>query len=244
MKRFAQAIEESLESENWNAALFVALTLPDICCRMETGRKVNKHTYAAWFEKYLGCFYTEGDTVFLAGYDCYALRCALLHEGVADLAEQDARTKAIARFHFTIATCDMVLDDDVLQLDVRDFCRYVIFGVFEWLKEFQTNDSDHIAKLDTLLFVHVGDSLVKNVIVAGEDRFPNVDGDTHALLNGMYEAGSSEIEMENLLLSKGYPKVYVSEKVTTHIARLLITVRGREIHGRRLQALTNPQTEE
>lgn len=40
-----------------------------------------------------------GDTSFLNGGDCYALRCAVLHEGSDDIVEQRAR-EALERFEF------------------------------------------------------------------------------------------------------------------------------------------------
>ncbi len=34
MERFTRAIEKSIKSENWYAALTLALTIPDICGRL------------------------------------------------------------------------------------------------------------------------------------------------------------------------------------------------------------------
>ena len=35
MRHFISAVNKSLENENWYAALFIALTLPDICGKIQ-----------------------------------------------------------------------------------------------------------------------------------------------------------------------------------------------------------------
>lgn len=166
MNRFISSINDSLKSENWYSALFLALTLPDICCRLESkSNRTSGPKYAAWFEKYLSGIYTyeypDGEIkVFLSGDDCYALRCAMLHQGEADLAGQAARSKRISRFHFTIASCHGASVDDVLQLDVRRFCEDICNAVIKWLEDFELSDKLAKDKLSSLLQIHIGPSNV------------------------------------------------------------------------------------
>ncbi|GEM_PF-625404 len=240
MERFTQAIEDSLDSKNWNSALFLALSLPDICCRLNSVS--GKQAYAGWFEKYLGHIYTHKGEVFLSGNDCFSLRCALLHQGVVDLQEH-SKGGVISKFHFTVASCHVGRIHDVLQLDIRRFCRDMVSGVHAWLALFKEEDPLCEAKLKTLLFVHVGDSNVNGVIIGGEDPVPLINEDVRSMLNDLYEAGSSEAVMQQYIRSIGYSEEFAAEKVRSHIGHLLMTMRGRELHGRRLQAMKAAGTE-
>ncbi|MGW1669015.1 hypothetical protein [Streptomyces sp. NPDC002324] len=100
MDGFFEGLERSVESRNWHATLVMALTLPDICVKAsDPSKKTNAKRYAAWFDAHVGPSYTltvgaqeyRQETNFLSGNDCYALRCALLHEGGSDTSGQHAR---------------------------------------------------------------------------------------------------------------------------------------------------------
>jgi len=77
---------------------------------------------------------------FLSSSDCYALRCALLHEGREEIVEQRARD-ALDRFHFIEPPpngqihCNQI--NNVLQLQVDVFCRDVLEGLAQWRKDIQ-----------------------------------------------------------------------------------------------------------
>jgi hypothetical protein len=72
--------------------------------------------------------------VFLSGEDCYALRCALSHQG-SDRLRQRARD-ALRRFVFTVegekVLSHMNKGGDELQVDVIQFCQTIIARVDEW----------------------------------------------------------------------------------------------------------------
>jgi|PersoiStandDraft_1058852.scaffolds.fasta_scaffold38984_2 hypothetical protein len=53
MKRFTNAIANSLKDQNWYAALTLALTLPDACGRMEDPGVGSEARYTAWWDKYM-----------------------------------------------------------------------------------------------------------------------------------------------------------------------------------------------
>ena len=58
MKNLIAAINESLESKNYYAALFMALTIPDICGKLEYPEaKTNKERYYKWVENNLFKYY-------------------------------------------------------------------------------------------------------------------------------------------------------------------------------------------
>lgn len=103
MEGFFEGLERAIRDRNWHAALVMALTLPDICAKTVVPAGGSQRRYADWFDKHLKDKYTGGAGehrhAFLTGSDCYALRCALLHEGSADITEQRAQ-EALERFNF------------------------------------------------------------------------------------------------------------------------------------------------
>jgi hypothetical protein len=83
-RRFTNAIERSLNVENWYSALALALALPDICANVCSPNEGSQRRYVKWYNQYMLSKYTSHvgadrtEHVFLKGEDCYALRCALL----------------------------------------------------------------------------------------------------------------------------------------------------------------------
>lgn len=162
MDRFTSAIRQSLENKNWYAALYLSLTLPDICARLESDNsKSNGAKYAAWFDEYLSDMYRRkigGNPtphVFISGNDCYALRCSMLHEGGTDVATQRCR-EVLEKFHFTVVGAHCNQFNSVLQLDVPTFCNDVCKAVEDWDSKFRANHPDKQGRLKELVIVHVG----------------------------------------------------------------------------------------
>jgi hypothetical protein len=163
MNRFTHAIRESLKTRNWYAALYQSLTLPDICGRLESADgKANGARYAAWFEKYMAHHYRHaigGNPIphtFLGGSDCYALRCALLHEGSGDITSQRKR-EVLDKFHFTTvvkAHCNQF--HTFLQLDVSTFCEQVCCGTEQWATDFANDHPDKQNRLQELVTISEG----------------------------------------------------------------------------------------
>lgn len=141
MKHLLDAIDQALIHSNWYAALSVALTIPDICgCLEDPGAKTGAR-YKKWFNKYLLAHYTrkvgplETEHVFLSADDCYALRCAFLHEGSDDITAQAAQ-KVLERFVFVkplagISHLNQYQKQLVLQVD--RFCLEIIEAGEKWL---------------------------------------------------------------------------------------------------------------
>jgi len=105
MQRFIDAVTNGIQQKNWYGALGMALTLPDICGRLENPNMASEKRFVAWWDKYLLATYTKNigpkriAHVFLSGADAYALRCSYLHEGSGETLNQRARD-ALERFHF------------------------------------------------------------------------------------------------------------------------------------------------
>jgi hypothetical protein len=128
MERFLTSIERSIATENWYAAITLALTMPDICGWLEDQSKGSRQRYTEWFDKYLLQKYKKvivgSDITFLTGGDCYALRCSFLHEGAEDITRQRAR-EVLSRiiFDFTGSHCAKI--NEVLLLDVSALVMFV-----------------------------------------------------------------------------------------------------------------------
>lgn len=144
MERYTRSIEKALKDKNWYAALALALALPDICANVCSPNEGSQKRYVKWYNRYLLPKYTryvgpdKEETVFLVGEDCYALRCALLHEGSHDITEQRAR-KVVEDFSFVVPpegwTVHMNQNNNSLQLQVDVFCKDVCEAVRQWLAE-------------------------------------------------------------------------------------------------------------
>ncbi len=148
--------------KNWYGALFMALTLPDICGKIEYPSKSSFQRYKDWFERYLEPHYTRpvGAAAivhkFLSGSDCYAIRCALLHEGTDEIGEQKAR-EALERFHFTeppqngCTHCNQ--SGNLLQLQVDKFAIEMIQAIRSWLSDI-SSDNEKQERLSKLMKVY------------------------------------------------------------------------------------------
>jgi hypothetical protein len=147
MQHLVDAVRRSVLNRNWYAALTGALALPDIASRLDGRRGRPRDKYIRWFNDYLKKNYRrpiggrKKPHVFMTGGDCYALRCAYLHEGDFDLAGHDV-AEVLDRFEFVeppgvVRHMNMGVNEagvTVLQLQVSLFCEEICEGVERWLK--------------------------------------------------------------------------------------------------------------
>lgn len=126
----------------------------------ETPKSRSQARYVAWCSKYLTPAFTRpvGPSkelyVFLGGADCYALRCAVLHEGSDDITGQAAKD-ALESFAFTTPTgtglpVHLNQVDSKLQIQVDIFCEAVCRGVDQWRRDI-AHDSDVQARVTQLM---------------------------------------------------------------------------------------------
>ena len=142
MQHFVDAIRAAVAQGNWHAALALALTLPDICGRLESPANGSQARFVAWYDRFLLRRYQShiGPDrrlhTFLSGHDCYALRCAFLHQGEFDIDDQHAQ-QVLERFHFTAPRLGQFVHNNqfnnTLQLQVDRFCLDVCEATEEWL---------------------------------------------------------------------------------------------------------------
>ena len=164
MDNFIQALEKCVADKNWYGALFIVLTLPDICGKIEYPSKCSTQRYKDWFERYLEPHYTKqvGSPAmgmvhkFLSGSDCYAIRCALLHEGTDEIVEQRAQ-ESLDRFHFTEPPQSGCIhfnkSGKALQLQVDKFASEMIQAIRSWLSEISC-DNQKQERLSKLMKVY------------------------------------------------------------------------------------------
>jgi hypothetical protein len=142
MRDLVLAVRQSIANQNWYSALATTLTLPDIAAKVDGRAGGSAARYASWFGTYLDPVYTvqmRGRTVvFLSGEDCYALRCAFLHEGDFDISSQRVQ-KALTSFTFIVPppgnTLHMISSGSRLALQVDLFCEDVCQAVETWLSQ-------------------------------------------------------------------------------------------------------------
>jgi hypothetical protein len=159
---FTDAIAKAVADENWLAATALALTMPDICGRMEHPKHGSEKRYKAWWDKYMRERYRGGPqkVVFLSGSDAYALRCAYVHEGGGKTLDQRAR-QALTHFFFMAPPSKggasvhnaRAKDKGVLILQVDIFCSDIINAVGSWSKDVRTNQAVQ-QRLQSLLEIH------------------------------------------------------------------------------------------
>jgi len=142
MEHLIGAVEKAVKERNWYAALSLALTLPDICAKMESPSQGSAKRYIAWANAYFTPKYTHEigpdreKHIFLSGSDLYALRCAVLHEGSDDIVMQRAR-ESLDRFHIIAPPktgsvhCNQL--GTILQVQVDILCRDICVSVRQWL---------------------------------------------------------------------------------------------------------------
>ena len=138
MRRFTDAGRQALSTDNWYAALSLALTIPDICGSLEDpGPNKSGPRYDRWCTKWLVSRYTmfassDAPQVLLSGKDHFALRCSLIHSGSTEI--EPRRGVDVTRVLFADRTIqsDVVRDGTVLFLRVDAFCENVFDAAERW----------------------------------------------------------------------------------------------------------------
>lgn len=163
MMRFVEAVERSLSEKNWYSALAVALTLPDMCGRLQSPSAQVKQRYKDWWSTYIAPEYIAenrfmGRLEFLTAGDAYALRCSFLHEGGDNIEDQKAK-EVINQFRFvapiegSMVHCNRHHQTQTLQLQVDVYCQQMCAGVREWLQKHK-DDEGIRSRMKVLLEIH------------------------------------------------------------------------------------------
>ena len=143
-----------------HAALYLSLTMPDICSKLENPASAGSgQRYTDWYDRFLLPINTANiqghDVVFMTSGDCWALRCAVLHEGSDDVRKQRAKD-VISKFRFTSLPMHRIKANDALVLNVAEFCEEVCLAVEAWTGVV-AKDADVQDRISSLLRVEDGD---------------------------------------------------------------------------------------
>lgn len=177
MNNFIQSLNHSLATENWYAAITLALTLPDICASIDRpGQKISRERYAEWFDKYVGDRYimnvNDRKHIFMNGDDLYSLRCAVLHQGISkiDTPKENNRVKGKFIFHHSkVVTMHKLCHPESrsILIEIKIFCEDIIFGVSKWNSEVIADKDDRRKNLISgLMTLHLPDQYHGNIIFA------------------------------------------------------------------------------
>lgn len=155
MQNKTSEIRKALNLELYNCALTTALTLPDICGKVECpSERSSKKRYKKWFNKYArNCFVAvttklpEGSVVeyqWLSAEECYALRCAVLHAG--DYKAEGIKLSQVHLYAHKRSDDNYshtLRDDRYIDADVIDLCERLCQAAEEYY-----NSIDDKARFD------------------------------------------------------------------------------------------------
>jgi hypothetical protein len=168
MENIIDAIKQSLKDENYIASLLLSLAIPDICGKMGNNPGSSSR-YIQWFQKYMEPKYNG----FLSGNDCYALRCAVLHEASDNITTQN-KQEILEQFYFVtkgphcIRFSNTVVGDskfdkkELLQLSVYHFCDDIINAVHQWLIDI-ADDLNIQKNIQSMIVIHKPGERIGNV---------------------------------------------------------------------------------
>jgi len=161
INNFTCAVKKAIQHENWYAALAIALTLPDICGKLQNPSLGSTKRYIGFFNDFLKPKYVykigalQREHEFLNGNDMYALRCSFLHSGTVDISSERIQ-EALNKYAFlkpdkvNRQVVHMNQIGNTLQLQIDKFCLEVIAGVDIWLKSYK-NDEEIQARANSMI---------------------------------------------------------------------------------------------
>jgi len=137
MRDLLGQIKVALDINLYYCALFVSLSLPDICGAMESADGVaTGDKYKKWVDDYVAHKYSG----LITGEDCYFFRCSLLHQGISH-HPKSCYSRVI--FVEPLATTNILhcnILGDALNIDVRIFCRDILEGAEQWLERVENTE--------------------------------------------------------------------------------------------------------
>lgn len=146
LEKIINSLEAALEKENWYGALIIGLTLPDICSKIVSPQISTNKRYPQWFTDFMDTNYRSH----LSWRDCYALRCAFLHEWNS-ITERQSIKEVVDKFYFIWDGSHLnsfrnihakSIDDgkNVCVLSVKHFCKDIQKWVERWLEKYKDNE--------------------------------------------------------------------------------------------------------
>lgn len=143
-----------MKSENWYAAVVLALTLPDVCVRLEG--LAGGANYKGWCATYVIPKLNPSTHEFVSAKDLWGIRCAAVHEGVSRTAGH--QSTHVGEVVFVSPNNPAAMNRVSgprrrILLQVDTFCNTICEGVDLWLADSLPNPTVQ-AHLPELLTVH------------------------------------------------------------------------------------------
>jgi hypothetical protein len=143
MNEFLTQIRGTLNYKLYYPALYVCLTIPDICGALESENgKATPKKYIKWFNSHLGPKYAPS----FDGENCWNFRCAMLHQG-----KSVHRRGTYNRVIFTepeisgisVHNCIFKVSSsvEVYCLDIKKFCQDMISGCEIWYNKMKDDNT-------------------------------------------------------------------------------------------------------
>lgn len=140
MKQYIDAIRRCIDSENWYAALFLSLSLPGICAKLEdnTTKESAKEKYITWFNKYLGNEYNKR----LKPEFFWELHSSMLLPGKSPDSKASAKFLPVTYHDSPLHNSDITLasNECYAHLRVDIFCEDVCSAVEKWMADSEHNN--------------------------------------------------------------------------------------------------------
>ena len=155
MEDLLEEIEAALGANLYMVAIFIAVTIPDICSALESeDGEGNSSRYKDWFNRYMGAKYNaKNGLVKLSAEDFWCFRCALLHQGKTQHAKLSYSRIAFLPIGTGINFNNCQLGNLYIT-DPVAFCCDIIAACRKWLSDvnantnFIKNESELIKKRD------------------------------------------------------------------------------------------------
>lgn len=155
MNLIIDELRKALNNQCYLSALTLALTIPDICGKLEypeiTGIGCTGKRYKKWFNEYVKKYFTVNDPantlVYFNGKDCYALRNAILHSGQSEASARIQKFKLSlpegpipVQLRYDYSTKDH--KDVRTSIDIHHLSWCIGMGMTEWLSSTDKNTED------------------------------------------------------------------------------------------------------
>jgi hypothetical protein len=144
----------SLECGAPYSALAMALSIPDICGSIQYPNSNVGERYICWVAEW-------GQLLTMSAEDCYAIRCAYLHNGSGVFSQSSAKAANFARVEFTVgqtvggwaSKADPISQDvpkGKIRTPIEDFCKAMVNAAMAW-RIHSKHDSRILAAVDGLM---------------------------------------------------------------------------------------------
>jgi hypothetical protein len=147
LDRYISDINHAVDTGSPYCALALSLVLPDICGSIEYPNQKGRKRYIAWYDAWCAPI-----SQFVTGVDCYALRCAYLHDGADELGPHMADQRLLDRLQISfnrrsaVSVQKSILYDTPnarahVQIPLRELCVGMVSCVDAWRQK-QAKDEE------------------------------------------------------------------------------------------------------